>query len=439
MAIKRPNVSFKTRNDVFDSITPNCVVQPDVAVPAGEWKPARYLPVQWTGEASKDGFIISKGKIVCFDNTGRVADMYFKAKCASLSAVGDTVVTYDSTDVEFGVFNIATGEAATAGVVTLADLAQGLLDQGLVVIGRDIAAANFPSGGGTFDATDPDDCKFVCDAFWSEPIGVAAYDVYAWAGDAPQELVYTNYQKQHLIQFFTEVQMRAPLVVASSTATAIVAPSPNLVTSFVGAAAGDVLELTRLTALERYDAITSTTLCAVVVDPAGIATNTDRTPLACSVANVLVNEKSHPDLIHSRGDYYVDAEVGVVMIHSLDGTVAQSLLAAGGTITYYSLVGASTQHKYVHAVGPVRPGDALTYDAFSNFVKAAAGQTVVAKVLAIDTQPKGLLDRVSTAWHGSSFDAAAKMPGSATKGFTDMITLSDEKVADTIITMNVRV
>lgn len=437
MAIKRPNVSFKTRNDVFDSITPNCVVQPEVAVPAGEWKPARYLPVQWVGEASKDGFIISKGKIVCFDNTGRVADMYFKAKCAA-SAVGDTVVTYDSTDVEFGVHSIATGEPAAAGVVLLEEVAQGLLDQGLVVIGRDVDATNFANGT-SFDATVDADCQLVCDAFWSEPIGVASYDVYAWAGDAPQELVHTNYQKQHLIQFFTEVQMRAPLVVAAAASTAAVASSPNIVTTFVGSAAGDVIELTALVALERYNDLTGSTMCAVVVDPAGIAMNTDRTPLACSVANVLVNQKSHPDLIHSRGDFYVDAEAGIVMIHSTDGTVANSLLATGGNITYFALAGASTQHKYVHAIGPVRPGDALTYDAFSNFVKAATGQTVVAKVLAIDTQPKGLLDRVSTAWHGSSFDAAAKMPGSATKGFTDMITLSDESVADTIITMNVRV
>jgi len=448
MAIKRPNVSFKTRNDVFDSITPNCVVQPDVAVPAGEWKPARYLPVQWTGEASKDGFIISKGKIVCFDNTGRVADMYFKAKAAAIAAaatgantsntVAATMVTYDSTDVEFGVHSIATGEAAAAGVVSLEDVAQGLLDQGLVVIGRDVDPADFATPN-TLDITDAADCALICDAFWSEPIGVAAYDVYAWAGDAPQELVHTNYQKQHLIQFFTEVQMRAPLVVAASASNARVNSTPATTTTFVGAAAGEVIELTDLIALERYNDLTGTTMCAVVVDPAGIAMNTDRTPLACSVANVLVNQKSHPDLIHSRGDFYVDAEVGIVMIHSTDGTIANSLLASGGDITYFALAGASTQHKYVHAVGPVRPGDALTYDAFSNFVKAATGQTVVAKVLAIDTQPKGLLDRVSTAWHGSSFDAAAKMPGSATKGFTDMITLSDESVADTIITMNVRV
>lgn len=438
MAIKRPNVSFKTRNDVFDSITPNCVVQPDVAVPAGEWKPARYLPVQWTGEASKDGFIISKGKVVCLDNAGRIADMFFKAQCAA-AVVGGTVVTYDSTDVEFGVFNIATGEPAAAGVVLLEDVAQGLLDQGLVVIGRDILATDFTNGS-TFNPTLDADCRLVCDAMWSEPMGVAAYDIFAWAGDAPAELVYNNYQKQHLIQFFTEVQMRAPLVVAAASATATVANGPVTATTFVGGTAGQVIELSALLQLERYNDLTGSTMCAVIVDSAGIAQNTDRTPITCSVAGVLVNQKSSADLIHSPGDFFVDSEVGLVFIHSTNGSAGNSQLSAGGDIVHYPLAGgASTQYKYIHAIGPVRPGDSLTYDAFSNFVKASAGDTIIGRVLSVEAQPKGLLDRVSTAWHGSSFNAAAKMPGSATKGFTDMITLSDESVADQIITINVRV
>ena len=98
MAIKRFSSTFKTRNDVMDNITPNNVVQPHIAVPAGEWKPARYLPVQWTGEASKDAFVISSGKVVCLDTTGRVSDMNLKTICAN-AAFGATVITYDSTDV----------------------------------------------------------------------------------------------------------------------------------------------------------------------------------------------------------------------------------------------------------------------------------------------------------------------------------------------------
>ena len=59
MAIKRFSGSFRTRDDVFDNITPNNMVQPKVSHPAGEWKPAAWLPVKWKGEASKDYFVIS--------------------------------------------------------------------------------------------------------------------------------------------------------------------------------------------------------------------------------------------------------------------------------------------------------------------------------------------------------------------------------------------
>lgn len=438
MAIKRPNVSFKTRNDVFDSITPNCVVQPEVAVPAGEWKPARYLPVQWTGGASQDGFIISKGKIVCFDNAGRIADMYFKAKCAGAAAVGTRIVTYDSTDVDYGVFNIATGETCVAGdAPTLAELAQALLDQGLVVIGRDVDPNDFTASS-TFDIADLADCKLVCDAFWSNPIGVASYDVYAWAGDAPAELVHTNYQKQHLIQFFTEVQMRAPLAVATATTTVTLSLTPA--TAFAAGTAGEAIQRSDLVALARFSDLQNSEVVALIIDAAGIAQNTDRTTLESSRATGLVNQKSDPEFIHAAGDYYVDAEVGLVLVHATAGLIVGSQFLANDTVAYHPLVGAaSTQHKYVHAIGPVRPGDELTYDGFSNFAKATTGDIVVGRVLAVETQPKGLLDRVSTAWNSSSFSAAAKMPGSATKGFTDMITLSSETVADQIITMNVRV
>ena len=72
MAIKRFSGSFKTRTDVMDNITPNNVVQPNVSVPAGEWKPAAWLPIVWTGDASKDSFVISSGKVVGFDLEGRV-------------------------------------------------------------------------------------------------------------------------------------------------------------------------------------------------------------------------------------------------------------------------------------------------------------------------------------------------------------------------------
>ncbi len=47
MSIDRFQTRFKTRSDLMDQITPNNVVQKEVSVPAGEWKPADWLPVIW--------------------------------------------------------------------------------------------------------------------------------------------------------------------------------------------------------------------------------------------------------------------------------------------------------------------------------------------------------------------------------------------------------
>ena len=48
-------------------------------------------------------------------------------------------------------------------------------------------------------------------------------------------------------------------------------------------------------------------------------------------------------------------------------------------------------------------------------------------------------DNVLVSLCGSSFDSTMQMPGTATKGFTDLITLSDEDVSDSVVIINVKV
>lgn len=464
MAIKRFSSTFKTRNDVMDSITPNNVVQPHIAVPAGEWKPARYLPVQWTGEASKDAFVISSGKVVCLDTTGRVSDMNLKAAADGIDTatalVSNPFITYDSTDVAYGVYSIATGQAATAGAVSIGDAAAGLIDQGLVVAGRDLDPTAFQANN-SFDATDISDCKLVLQSFWSEPVGVAAYDVYCWAGDTPDELVFTNYQKQHMIQFLTEVQLRLPIVAEdSSSANSLSALTGNTFSSFAAvnstnaapATAGDRITGADLKALDRYAQLNNSDFVGIMIDPAGISRRTDRTPIAEASATFLLAEKSSPELLKKVGDYFVDAEVGVILFYSNGGVFGTGTgeynTANYSAISYFAKVGSAQQYRHAHMIGPCRPGDKLSYDAQSNMCVMASAEDAHAlgtsntnslgRLMEVIREPKGLLDRVETAFKGSSFSASAKMPGTATKGFSDMITLSSEVVADEIATLIVR-
>ena len=72
MSIDRFESRFKNRSDLMDQITPNNVVQANVSVPAGEWKPAGWLPVVWQNLRSKDYFVMSSGKVVSFFADGRI-------------------------------------------------------------------------------------------------------------------------------------------------------------------------------------------------------------------------------------------------------------------------------------------------------------------------------------------------------------------------------
>lgn len=472
MAIKRFSSTFKTRNDVMDNITPNNVVQPHISNPAGEWKPARYLPVQWTGEASKDAFVISSGKVVCMDTAGRISDMNILAACRALSAGADdlsatayggvtgtatnSVITYDSTDVSYGVYDISTGQEAAAGAVFIDEIAQGLLDQGLVVIGRDLGSTPFHDGsspastavlinGSVNGAQALANCQLVIEAFFSDPVGVAAYDVFVWAGDTPDELVYTNYQKQHLIQFLTEVQLKLPLI-AGAQETSVSIGSAYSSGSLSGQSAGTYFTNAQLTTFARYSSLNST-VQGILLDPTGISRHTDRTPIA-DQNGVLTRSRSSVALLSQSGDFFVDADAGMLLMYdgSADWT-AGDITSANFTaaVYHYAKDGTSGAYRHVHMVGPCRPGDKLSYDAQSNLCVLGSdsdakdsAEGAIGRVMEIITEPKGLLDRVTTAFAGSSFSASAKMPGSATKGFSDMITLSGEIVADELVTVIVR-
>jgi len=458
MAIKRTTSTWKARDDIFDNITPNNVVQPNVSVPAGEWKPAAWLPIVWTGDASKDSFTISSGKVVSLDRQGRVVPSGYKKIIEAATNVNDVIITYTSADVKAGVISLETGKVCTVSSVKLGDLAQGLLDRGLV-LESDIPDASYAAGN-KFVVGTAADCVLVCSEFFSEPVGICAYDVYVWAGDSPETLNFTNYQKQHLVQFFTDIQLQVPHITSAAFTTA------NLVDSalqawgttfgeeFPDALAGSATELlvtrAQLSALSRYGTDIPADVVAIGLEHNQIAANTERTPISSS-GSTLARERSSIDKISKAGDWYLDADVGLLIVFESGGDA--SPFAAGETVTYYHYgATVSSQWQQVSAVGKLLPGDFVTYDKYSNFVKStavdilAADDSVVAsihldiigRVLALQNQPKGLLERVRTAWDGSSFDSSAKMPGTATKGYTDLITLSKETVSDQIAIINVK-
>ena len=167
MAISRFSSRFKTRTDIMDNITPNNVVQANVSVPHGEWKPASWLPVVWQNEKSKDYFVISSGKVVSFDASGRVVPSGLLRRCLDASAITDVIIDYDANDVAARVIDITTGEfVAAPKTVDLEAFIDAAIDNGWLLAAKSDNLATL---------------KGLAKDFISAPVGICAYDVYAWA------------------------------------------------------------------------------------------------------------------------------------------------------------------------------------------------------------------------------------------------------------------
>ena len=433
MAISRFQSRFKTRTDLMDNITPNNVVQMNASVPHGEWKPASWLPVVWQNEKSKDYFTISSGKVVSLDASGRVvpSGILRRAKDAAVADGSDVILTYTQLCVDARVIDVTTGEFVTAAKnVTLTQLVDGIISHGWLP--QDTSTADLAAK------------QAAVEAFISAPVGIAAYDVYVWAGDDPANLHFTNYQKQHMIQFFTDIQMKVAHVCESAASTVTFA---DLDADNDGAADGGLLNATALKALARYKGLELDDVVGYNLELGRLATPTSRTPLTIVGS---WRERSDISLLAKAGDWYLDADAGILLFWEEGGDAAPvdaaaAALPASITVFEYSDA-ASAQERMVMMVGDCRPGDFVSFDEMSNFVVADADdhtdQLVVGRMLALYKEPRGLLERVKTGFSGSEFDATAQMPGSATKGFSDLITLSahnEESVADEIAVINVKI
>lgn len=432
MAISRFQSRFKTRTDLMDNITPNNVVQMNASVPAGEWKPANWLPVVWQNEKSKDYFTISSGKVVSLDGAGRVVPSGLR-KVVANAAIDGTVLTYTNDDVKARVIDITTGQFVTGPkTVDLEDFVHAIIGHGWLHTAEAIDDADA--------ATKLTANRTAAKAFISAPVGIAAYDVYVWAGDDPANLHFTNYQKQHLIQFFTDIQMRVAHICDEAEAVDLTG---------LGRISGATLGTA--TSYPRYVGLDMSNVVGYDLGLGKVANNTSRTPVTFSNAafSATLRERSDISLLAKVGDWYLDADAGIILFWEEDGNQDPAGLAGNILVSDYT-VSNSSQERMMMMVGDCVPGDFVSFDINSNFTVAETADfdenLVVGRMLALYKEPRGLLERVKTGFSGSDFDATAQMPGSATKGHSDLITLSHlygsddgDLVADEIAVINVKI
>ena len=444
----RLQTQFRVRTDIFDSITPPPWVQDSIVNPHGEWKPANWLPVVFTKsnhDAGEDAFVISSGKVVAFDRQGFIVPAGLRGALDEVAAT--VVLTYTADDYNWGVTDLTTGQRyATNGTTTYTALvvARALVERGLVP--EDVVATNPPTSNADITA--------VIKAFISKPIGVAAYDFYVYSGRPEDgDQFYTNYSKQHLVQFLTEQQMKVPHRVAAETTADVFDVSVITQTAAASGAGdfpqpGEVWSIAGIDDLTRYDLDGDEDIVALALANKPVAKNTSRTPISCDRTSVLLKEKTSLALVTTAGDWYLDAEVGLLFIHA--DTYAALVTANTDPTFSYSYyddagIGAASD-QWIYFDGEGVPGDVLSVDEKSNFVKKGVAADILdstdpglGRLLFTWSEPRQLLDKVKTAFNLTNMNAAGKMPGSATLGYSDMITLASETVADRIVVLTIRI
>lgn len=458
MALTRYSANFNLREDLIDQITPKAKMDGDNNRSVGDFRPANWLPIQFTKsnrDAGSDAFVISSFKPVSLDTSvtpngfqGTLVPSGMRLQLGGSGSSGvfaGTALTYTALDVTWGVIDLVTGEKVAAAVTyTGEQVADALIERGLV---RDDEAI---TAGATVPAAADADLAIIVDLFISPPVGIVLQDVNVWSG-LPEEgnQHFTNYSKQHAIAFETRGTYRVPLRAAgeetSDSFDAATLDGGGSTTYVAGAFIddGEYWTAAEFTDINRYSAYAATVpVIALGLAERWVAKNTDRTPFTSDVEGVLVRERSGIDLITREGDWYLDADVGVLFLH--EDTWA-TLVAGSTTVSFsysfYTDTGLASAHRFIHFDGPCRPGCAVYYDAQSNFVMATAAQVAAAaaigRVHKFVYEPRSLLDKVKTAWNLSGASATMKMPGSATKGYSDLITLSQETVADTLVQITI--
>ena len=428
--------------DHVGAITPN-VEYCEATRPHGQFKPAAWLPIARQDKHYEQYFVVSAGQPVAFTRQGDLVPAGLKALFAANTS--GTVLTYVAADVTEGVINLATGVTCTVTTVTADALATALIARGLLDLGER------------------------AEDFISYPVGVAPYNYLKWCGgdgSNPADFVQHNYNMQHQVAILCKYVIEVPLIPA---AIAVVTPdSGNTITDneqvdwTSGQTHGQWVSATGLAKSVRYAA----DIGAAPKNPNVVGLNLPKMNLAKSTAFLpwviddtasFVRERDSIAELTTLGDYFIDLDVGVILFWESAGNAKPVGIA--NHLHYYHYDSAATSvGTYACATGNLKPGDLVSVDANSCYVKAAATTItevvaatytataatpsdaewgvaltgavtqawkdqagIIGQVLEVDTFPKDYLDRVKTGFPNATA-TLDKLPGSATGGLPTMVT-----------------
>ncbi len=371
--------------------------------PAGEFKPAAWLPVQFFDKYFEEYFVVLPGKCIAFDNNGRL--------CPAQYGLDSATITYTSLDTAAGVIDVRTGVALITG-------GEGTFNVSAVTAFLGVASTAMAVG---------------------RPVGVSPYAYWQWGGDSsefddgfnPAGFRQHNHNLQHQTAILCDYVLELPLVPATVSAEALTQGSTSANISTMNA-----------------------------VSNLPMAKNTVRTPFTFAegvgapgdVAATFVRELATAAEVLASGDWHVNLTTGVITVYH-----TASIGATDYTLVYSHYASAPTSvSKFASAVGNLKAGDFVKCDSNSNLAvadpdpstvaaytgadalltRAMIGDTfadIMGQVLEVeDTFDKDALGRVRSAYNPPlSTDASGslpayagqmdQMPGSATGGVGDKV------------------
>ena len=353
--------------------------------PAGEFKPAAWLPTQFFDKYHEEYYVVMPGKILACDNNGRLVPAQY--------GLGGANITYTDADVAAGVIDVRTGAALLSAAVGTFSVA---------------SVANFLGQTGVALAV-------------GKPVGVAPYGYLQWAGDGseyddgfnPVGFRKHNHNLQHQVALLCDYVLELPLVPASVTSEAL----EN------GGFADNLLTLGPVNNLP-------------------VAANTQRTKITFAnntltdAATRFVVEKDKADDVKQLGDWHINLTTGVVTTWAASDPGGAATAYAVSYSHYAAAPVGSNVSKFACALGDLKAGDMLKVNADSNWVVAGGSDTfqdIMGQVLEVeDVLNKDSLGMVRTAFDPPiGTDASGslpgyegqmdQMPGSATGGVTDKV------------------
>ena len=433
--VQRENLSerFAPKTDLNDD-----TVRP----PAPLLQPAKWLPVKFELESSKRGknpFSIAKGKPVALERGNDFG--LVPAGIGLLMQAGE--FAYTSLDVDWYTEDITTGEPVAAAVTyTAAQIANAILERGFIT--EDMFSdeggvlAQLPRQSGTAITSAAADA--VIDAFISRPIGFAPQHIHPYLGSAEKgDMKFTNFTPMHKTNFHTEWCLQLPRMVAAAASQAVNGGSASATMAVAGdlPTAGEWIDAAQMASIAYFSAagVESTDdLAFLKLTDNTLAAETSRTLYSENNGAILVRARSSIATVTKAGDYYVSEQMGGVVVY--DGsTGGWAAIAANVTFTFYEYdTAVASGEREAGIYGDVRPGDRLTFDKRSNYVKAVTGTTAEDKIIGrmyhVLPGPVGGLERVRTGHMSANVDKRSRMPGSATDGYSDLIAHADENAAD---------